>query len=76
MISGKIKTLFPPYFLNKTTLVEKKGFYKVLSIAKTITTIEVKLQESKETIRKTMLLTDKHPTIAPLFEPGFWGKFN
>jgi len=49
---------------------------KVLSIAKTITTIKVKLQESKETIRKTMLLTDKHLTIAPLFEPGFWGKFN
>jgi len=48
---------------------------KVLSIAKTITTIKVKLQESKETIRKTMLLTEKHRTIAPLFEPAFWGKF-
>jgi transposase len=48
---------------------------KVLGIAKTITTIKVKLQESKETILKTMLLTDKHRTIAPLFEAGFLGKF-
>jgi len=47
---------------------------KVLSIAKTITTIKVKLQESKETILKTMLLTDKHRTIAPLFEAHFWEK--
>jgi len=47
---------------------------KVLSIAKTITTIKVKLQESKETIMKTMLLTDKYRTIAPLFEEDFLGK--
>jgi len=47
---------------------------KVLGIAKTITTIKVKLQESKETILKTMLLTDKHRTIAPLFQAGFWEK--
>lgn len=47
---------------------------KVLSIAKTITTIRVKLQESKEVISKTMLLTDKHKSIAKLFENNFWNK--
>lgn len=47
---------------------------KVLSIAKTITTIRVKLQESQETISKTMLLTDKHKSIAKLFENDFWNK--
>jgi len=47
---------------------------KVLNIAKTITTIKVKLQESKDTITKTMLLTDKHKSIAPLFEKNFWNK--
>jgi len=44
---------------------------KVLSIAKTITTIKVKLHESNETIVKTMILTDKHKSIARLFEKGF-----
>jgi transposase len=48
---------------------------KVLSIAKTITTIKVKLQESKETIVKTMLLTDRHKSIARLFNAGFWENF-
>lgn len=47
---------------------------KVLSIAKTITTVKVKLQESKETITKTMLLTDKHKSIAKLFENDFWSR--
>lgn len=47
---------------------------KVLSIAKTITTIKVKLQESKETITKTMLLTDKQKSIAKLFKNDFWDK--
>lgn len=45
---------------------------KVLSIAKTITTIKVKLQDSKETISRTMLLTDKHKSIAKLFDDKFW----
>jgi transposase len=45
---------------------------KVLSIAKTITTIKVRLQESNETIVKTMILTEKHKSIARLFEVGFW----
>ncbi len=47
---------------------------KVLSIAKTITTIRVKLQESKEIMEKTMLLTDKHKSIEKLFESNFWNE--
>ena len=50
----------------------KMSVDKVLSIAKTITTIKVKLQESKETISKTMLITDKHKSISKLFESDFW----
>jgi transposase len=49
---------------------------RVLSIAKTITTIKVKLQQSRETITKTMLLTDKHNSISRLFEAGCWGNFS
>ncbi len=45
---------------------------KVLDIAKTITTIKIKLKESEETITKTMLLTPKHKSIACLFEDDFW----
>lgn len=45
---------------------------KVLSIAKTITTIKVKLQESNETISKTMLITNKHKSISKMFESDFW----
>jgi transposase len=48
---------------------------KVLSIAKTITTIKVKLQQSNETLTKTMLITDKHKSIARLFDTDFWTKF-
>jgi len=44
---------------------------KVLNIAKTITTIKVKLQESNDTIVKTMILTEKQKSIARLFETGF-----
>ncbi|GAB1415312.1 IS1634 family transposase [Paludibacter sp.] len=50
----------------------KMSVDKVLSIAKTITTIKVKLQESNETISKTMLITDKHKSISRLFEGDFW----
>ena len=50
----------------------KMSVDKVLSIAKTITTIKVKLQESNETITKTMLITDKHKSISKLFESDFW----
>ena len=45
---------------------------KVLSIAKTITTIKVKLPSSGDTLTKTMLLTPKHKSIAKLFEEDFW----
>jgi transposase len=45
---------------------------KVLDIAKTITTVKVKLQQSKETLIKTMLLTAKHKSIAQLFDENFW----
>ncbi|MDR0872751.1 MAG: hypothetical protein LBN27_04690 [Prevotellaceae bacterium] len=49
---------------------------KVLNIAKTITTIKVKLQQSKEPVTKTMLITDKHNSIAKLFETDFWNNFS
>jgi hypothetical protein len=47
---------------------------KVLDIAKTITTVKVKLQQSKETLTKTMLVTPKHKSIAQLFDENFWEK--
>ena len=53
----------------------KLSVEKVLNIAKTITTIKVRLQQSNETIMKTMLLTDKHKSIAHLFEAGFFENF-
>ena len=45
---------------------------KVLNIAKTITTIKVKLPISETTLAKTMLITAKHKSIAVLFEEEFW----
>ena len=45
---------------------------KVLNIAKTITTLKVKLPISGETITKTMILTNKHRSIEDLFEKNFW----
>jgi len=48
---------------------------KVLNIAKTITTLKIKLPISGITMSKTMLLTKKHKTIAKLFEDNFWKKF-
>lgn len=45
---------------------------KVLEIAKTITTIKVRLPSSKQTISKTMLITPLQRKIAPLFEENFW----
>ena len=50
----------------------KLSVEKVLNIAKTITTIKVKLQQSKETISKTMLITPTHKSIAQLFDTIFW----
>lgn len=45
---------------------------KVLDIAKTITTLKIKLSKSRETMSKTMLITPKQKLIAPLFEEKFW----
>ena len=45
---------------------------KVISIAKTITTIRVKLPKSGEHLSKTMLLTKKHKLIEPMLQAEFW----
>lgn len=45
---------------------------KVLSIAKTITTIKVNLPMSGNSITKTMLLTPNHKSIEKLFDEDFW----
>ncbi|MDR1199541.1 MAG: IS1634 family transposase [Prevotellaceae bacterium] len=45
---------------------------KVLSIAKTITTICLRLPQSGTTLKRTMLLTERHKSIAPLFDENFW----
>jgi hypothetical protein len=44
---------------------------KVLDIAKTITTMKIRLPISGKTLTKTMLLTPKHHSIAPLFDKKF-----
>ena len=48
---------------------------KVLSIAKTITTIKVRLPSSGTIKTKTMILTPKHKSIAMLFDENFWKVF-
>jgi len=48
---------------------------KVLNIAKTITTLKIKLPICGETLTKTMLLTTKHKAIKPLFDKNFWQNF-
>ena len=45
---------------------------KVLNIAKTITTLKIKLPVSGQTLTKTMLLTPKHKNISMLFDSDFW----
>jgi transposase len=45
---------------------------KVLDTAKTITTIRVRLPKSNKIIERTMLLTERHNSIAQLFEADFW----
>ena len=47
---------------------------KVLSIAKTITTIRVKLPKSNKYLSKTMVLTAKHRLVEPLLYAKFWQK--
>jgi transposase len=48
---------------------------KVLSIAKTITTIRVKLPKSNKCLSKTMVLTTKHRLVEPLLYANFWQKY-
>jgi len=48
---------------------------KALDIAKTITTIKIKLPISGNTMTKTMLLTNKQISIAQLFDDNFWKYF-
>lgn len=48
---------------------------KVLSIAKTITTIKVKLPVSNTTMIKTLILTKKQKSIEPLFDENFYNQF-
>ena len=44
---------------------------KVLALAKTITTVQVKLPINKALYTQTMLMP-RHHKIAKLFEPDFW----
>jgi len=48
---------------------------RVLDIAKTITTVKIKLPTSNTTLKKTMLLTEKQKAIAMLFDEKFWENF-
>jgi len=48
---------------------------KVLNIAKTITTLKINLPLSNKTMMKTMLITQQHKKIAPLFNENFWKSF-
>jgi Transposase len=45
---------------------------KVLDRAKTITTIKIRLPQSRRVISKTMLITTRHKLIEPLFTDDFW----
>ena len=48
---------------------------KVLDIAKTVTTIKIKLPTSNTTLTKTMLITPKQKSIERLFDENFWKSF-
>ena len=48
---------------------------KVLGIAKTITTLKIKLPASGQTMSKTMLVTQRHRSIEKLFDPVFWKSY-
>jgi transposase len=48
---------------------------KVLNIAKTITTLKIKLPACGETLTKTMLITAKHNSIKQLFDQNFWKNY-
>ena len=44
---------------------------KVLEMAKTVVTIQIKLPKSKQTVSKVMLMK-RHQKIAFLFDKNFW----
>lgn len=44
---------------------------KVLALAKTVTTIQIRLPGNKEILSKTMLMA-RHQRIAKLFDENFW----
>jgi transposase len=48
---------------------------KVLNIAKTITTLKIRLPACGEVLTKTMLITQKHNSIRKLFDLNFWENF-
>lgn len=48
---------------------------KVLDIAKTVTTIKIKLPTSNTTLTKTMLITPKQKSIERFFDENFWKSF-
>ena len=48
---------------------------KVLSIAKTVTTLKINMPVSGNIMTKTMILTPKHKSIEKLFEENFWKTF-
>lgn len=48
---------------------------KVLDIAKTITTLKIRLPAEQSSITKTMIFTPKQQEIATLFDENFWRKF-
>jgi hypothetical protein len=64
-------TRFPLLKLNNINL----SVDKVLNIAKTITTLKIKLTACGETLTSTMLITAKHNSIRQLFDQNFWGNF-
>jgi len=45
---------------------------KVLNIAKTITTLKIRLTASGQILTKPMLITAKHKLISQLFDQNFW----
>ena len=49
----------------------KMNIDKILALAKTITTIQIKLPLNKEVYTQTMLMA-RHQKIAKLFDEDFW----
>jgi transposase len=47
---------------------------KILNIAKTITTIRIKLPKSNRCLSKTMVITKRHKLIEPMLQAEFWQK--